>query len=256
MNILILKLIMAPLIIGSASLAGRRWGSSVSGWILGMPIVSGPIVFILTLSHDATFAANAALGVLSGGLSLAAYGLTYSWLATRLRWPFTLAGSLIIFAAITLLLQNITFPLLIAFVLVLAALLTGLRFLPKETISSSEDIKLGRWDIPIRILIGTGFILLITGIAPFIGPRLSGLLTTIPLYVTILGVFLQRQQKPAAVAHLFRGMMYGMFAFVGFFVILGILLPRTSIAVSFLSATFMAFAIQGCSLMILRRTHQ
>ena len=34
MNILVLKLILAPVIIGSASLAGRRWGAAVSGWLV------------------------------------------------------------------------------------------------------------------------------------------------------------------------------------------------------------------------------
>ena len=70
MNILALKLILVPIIIGSASMAGRRWGPSVSGWIVGLPLTSGPVVFFVALSHDSTFAANTALGVLSGGISL------------------------------------------------------------------------------------------------------------------------------------------------------------------------------------------
>jgi hypothetical protein len=252
MNILILKLILAPIILGSASLAGRRWGSAVSGWIVGMPITSGPIVFILAISHNAAFAANAALGVLSGGLSLVAYALTYSWLATRFRWPVTLAGSLIVFSTITILLQNAIMPLLMVFILVSAAILIGLRLFPKTALTNTGDEKPGRWDIPVRILIGTCFILLITGIAPFIGPRLTGLLATIPLYVTILGIFAHIHQGPAAVTHLFRGLLLGMFAFVGFFVALGFLLAHTSIAVAFISATLMALVTQGCSLLALR----
>jgi hypothetical protein len=256
MNILVLKLILAPIIIGSASLAGRRWGSAVSGWIVGMPITSGPIVFILALSHDAAFAANAALGVLSGGLSLVAYALTFSWLATRFRWPIALAGSLLVFVTTTTLLQNFTFPLITAFIVVSAAILLGLRLMPNDAVTGADETEPGRWDIPTRILVGTSLILLITGVAPFTGPRLAGLLTTIPLYVTILGIFAQRHQGPAAAAHVFRGLLYGMFAFVGFFIMLGILLERTSIATSFLSATFMVLVIQGCSLLVLRQAHK
>jgi hypothetical protein len=96
----------------------------------------------------------------------------------------------------------------------------------------------------------------LTGIAPFIGPRLTGLLTTIPLYVTILGIFAQRHQGPAATAHVFRGLLYGMFAFTGFFITLGLTLERTSIASAFISATLMALTIQGCSLLVLRQTHK
>ena len=83
MNILVLKLILAPVIIGSASLAGRKWGPAVSGWIVGMPLTSGPVIFFVALSHDATFAYNASLGTLSGGFSLVAFCLVYAWLALR-----------------------------------------------------------------------------------------------------------------------------------------------------------------------------
>ncbi len=128
MNILALKLILAPIIIGSASLAGRRWGPAVSGWIVGMPLTSGPVIFFVALGHSTSFAANAALGVLSGGLSLVFYALTYSWLATRFRWPIAISGSLLVFAISTTFLQNHTFPLLPIFILVCIVLLTGFTF--------------------------------------------------------------------------------------------------------------------------------
>jgi uncharacterized membrane protein (GlpM family) len=128
--------------------------------------------------------------------------------------------------------------------------------MPNDAVTEADETKPGRWDIPARILVGTSLILLITGIAPFTGPRLAGLLTTIPLYVTILGIFAQRHQGPAAAAHIFRGLLYGMFAFVGFFITLGILLERTSIATAFVSATLMALVIQGCSLYVLRQAHK
>jgi hypothetical protein len=111
MDMLALKLILAPLIIGSASLAGRKWGPAVSGWIVGMPLTSGPVIFFVAVSHEKAFAANAALGVLSGGLSLVAYALTYSWLAVKFRWQIAIAGSLFVFSISTALLQNFTFPL-------------------------------------------------------------------------------------------------------------------------------------------------
>ena len=256
MNILALKLILAPIIIGSASFAGRRWGPAVSGWIVGMPLTSGPVIFFVALSHSSSFAANAALGVLSGGLSLVAYALTYSWLATRFRWPIAISGSLLVFAASTTFLQNFTFPLLPIFGMVCMVLLIGLSLMPKDTVEKESESKSGRWDIPIRILIGTSFILLLTGIAPYIGPRLTGLLTTIPLYVTILAIFAHRDQGPAAAAHVLRGLLYGMFAFTGFFITLSLLIEHTSLAVAFGVAILTALTVQGTSLLVLRRLHK
>lgn len=253
MDILVLKLILAPVIIGSASLAGRRWGPAVSGWIVGMPLTSGPVIFFVALSHSSSFAANAALGVLSGGLSLVAYALTYSWLATRFRWPFSILGSLLVFALSTTFLQSHTFPLLPVFGIVCVVLLLGLRLMPKDVVEKESENKPGPWDIPIRVVIGTSFILLLTGIAPLIGSRLTGLLTTIPLYVTILTIFAHRDQGPAAAAHVLKGLLYGMFAFIGFFITLSLLIERTSLGLAFGAAVLAALLIQGTSLFVLRQ---
>ena len=255
MNVLALKLILAPLIIGSASLAGRRWGPAVSGWIVGMPLTSGPVVFFVALSHGATFAESSVLGVLSGGISLVSYALTYAWVATRFPWYVAFVGSFIVFSLSTLFLQNITVSLWFIVPVVVAAILIGLTYMPKGEVEPGES-KLSQWDIPVRILIGTSFILLLTGIAPFIGSRLTGLLTTIPLYVTILSIFAHRDYGPAAAAHVLRGLLYGMFAFTGFFFVLSLLIEETSLGVSFGLAVLTALAIQGTSLLILRRSHQ
>ena len=254
MDILVLKLIMAPVIIGSASLAGRKWGPAVSGWIVGMPLTSGPVIFFLTLSHDAAFAASTVLGIVSGGLSLVSYALTYAWLATRFRWYVALAGGFIVFAISTTLLQNLTFPLIPVFLVVCVAIALGLRLMPRGEAEAGEA-PFGKWDIPSRILIGTTFILLITGSAEVLGPRLTGLLTMIPLYVTILAIFAHRHQGPAAAAHVLRGLLYGMFAFAGFFITIGLFLEKAGIAISFLSAIAVALAIQGTTLWILRQNH-
>ena len=254
MDIFALKLILAPLIIGSASLAGRKWGPAVSGWIVGMPLTSGPVIFFVALSHDAAFAANAALGVISGGLSLVSYALTYAWLATKFRWPIALGGSFLVFATSTTLLQNFTFPLWPIFLVMVSAIVLGLVLMPREDVEPTHA-QPGPWDIPMRIFIGTSFILLLTGIAPLIGSRLTGLLTTIPLYVTILAVFAHRHQGAAA-AHVLRGLLYGMFAFAGFFIVLSLLIERTSLGAAFGSAILTALLVQGCTLLILRKGHR
>lgn len=255
MNVLALKLILAPLIIGSASWAGRRWGPAVSGWIVGMPLTSGPVIFFVALDNGVLFAENSALGVLSGGTSLVLYALTYAWLATRFSWHVSIAGSILVFSLSTLYLQTVSIPLWVIVPVVALSILAGLTLMPKGDVEPGEG-KVSQWDIPVRILIGTSFILLITGIASSIGSRLTGLLTTIPLYVTILSIFAHRDYGPAAAAHVLRGLLYGMFAFTGFFLVLSLLIERTSLSVSFGLAALTALAVQGTSLFILRKLHR
>src|SRR5207244_11689777 len=63
---LALKLVVTPLLIGAASLAGRRWGSAVGGWLSGTPLTSGSFVLFLALDHGPRFAARAAAARVEG----------------------------------------------------------------------------------------------------------------------------------------------------------------------------------------------
>jgi len=253
MSILALKLILSPIIIGSASLAGRKWGHAVSGWLIGLPLTSGPVIFFLSLSHDKSFVMTSVLGTLSGGFSLVAFCLSYAWLSTRFRWPIATIGSLVAYFVLVLLMQNILIPLLWLYLMVVLVILSGFRLMPVETIVIGTDSKPGAWDIPARILIGTSFILLLTESATFIGPRLTGLLATIPLYTVILTIFAHRFHGSPGAISVLRGLLFGMFAFAGFFLALGLLINHLSIGWAFVSAIAVALLVQGSSLLILRR---
>lgn len=256
MNILTLKLILAPIIIGTASLAGRRWGPAVSGWIVGLPLTSGPVIFFLAISHDIPFAANAIRGTLSGGFSLIAFCLVHAWLTQKFDWRVSTLGSLSTFALITMMLKGLVLSLLPLFVLVLLTISLGVWLMPKQESKQVAASTLNQWDIPARILVGTSFILFVTGIAPVIGPKLTGLLTTFPLFAGILAVFAQRQQGPDGAIHVLHGLTLGLFAFAGFYLVLGLLIENTSLAVSFGIASLTALVIHGTSLFILRQLHK
>jgi hypothetical protein len=54
------KLTLVPFFILALSLAGRRWGTAVSGWLVALPVVAGPIVFFIGMEQGEAFAAGAA----------------------------------------------------------------------------------------------------------------------------------------------------------------------------------------------------
>jgi hypothetical protein len=254
MNILILKLVLAPVIIGSASLAGRKWGPAVSGWIVGLPLTSGPVAFILALSHDTPFAFGAIRGTLSGGFSLIAFCLTYAWLARKFNWVITILGSILVFGGMTALLQNMDIPFIPLFLTIVLIIFIGLWFMPKQIELEVSQSTPGKWDIPARILVGTGFILLMTGIAPYIGSQLTGLLTTIPLYAGILTIFAHRHHGHAGANSVLRGLILGLFSFAGFYLVLGLLIQNTSLFISFGLATVSALIVQGATWLVIQRS--
>lgn len=257
MNIFVLKLILAPVILGGASLAGRRWGHAISGWLVGLPLTSGPVIFFLSLSHGTSFVVSSVMGTLSGGFSLVAFCLIYAWLAIRFQWPIALIVSMLVYFGILAVMQNfVALPLMPLVISVGITILLGLWLMPKGTQLESNDVQPGRWDIPARILLGTSFIILLTEIAPFIGPRLTGLLATIPLYTAILTVFAHRLQGPAGAAGVLRGLLFGLFGFLGFFATLSLLIERAGITIGFLAAIAATLVIQGMTLLVLRIEHR
>lgn len=51
-RILIIKVVLAPALIGVASWVSRRWGASAGGWFAALPLTSGPVVLVLA-AHGA-----------------------------------------------------------------------------------------------------------------------------------------------------------------------------------------------------------
>jgi len=244
---LVLKLALTPLLIAAASLAGRRWGPAVGGWFVGLPLTSGPIALFLALDHDAGFAAAAAVGSLTGALAEAAFCLAYAAVA-RAGWPRALAAATLTFALAAALLQRASLPPAAAAVAAFAALVLALALMPRRRASAPPPPP-PAWDLPARMVITTALVLAITGAAATLGARLSGVLATFPVYAAILTVFAHRASAAAAVQVL-RGLLLGLFAFAGFFVVLCALIEPLGIAAGFTLATAAALAIQGASLAI------
>jgi hypothetical protein len=246
---LVLKLVLTPGIIAAASLAGRRWGQTVGGWLVGLPLTSGPVAFFLALDHGTGFAAAAAFGSLAGAIAEAAFCLAYGWSAPR-GWLPALSAACLAFATVAAALQRVTLGLLALAPLVVVALALALRGMPSASAARPSDAP-PRWDIPARMMITTVLVVALTEAAPLLGARLSGVLATFPLYAAILTVFAHRAGPPAAVQVL-RGLLVGLLSFAGFFITLGALVERLGVAGGFVAATAAALVIQAASFALVR----
>jgi hypothetical protein len=78
-GILSLKLFLVPSLIYAVTLAGRRWGPMVAGWLSAFPVVSGPILLAVTLKQGPDFAATAAEGTLLAVVAILVFSLGYAW---------------------------------------------------------------------------------------------------------------------------------------------------------------------------------
>ena len=248
METLLLKLIVTPLLIGAASLAGRRWGETVSSWFIGLPLTSGPVCWFLALEQGTGFAAAAARGCLAGAAAEAGFCLTYGLAARHAGWVRCIAAGTFAYAACGALLQAASLPLWLLALVVCAALATALWLMPRLDSGRAQLPVPPSWDLPARMVVATALILSLTGLAPLLGPRLSGLLATYPLFGAVLAAFAHHLSGAAAAGRVLRGLLIGLFGFTGFFLLLALTIEPIGIAGAFAMATALALAIQGVSL--------
>lgn len=253
MDTLALKLILTPALIGAASLAGRRWGPSISGWLVGLPLTSGPVIFYLALSQGSSFARATATGILTGAITQAVFCLVYARLALHFDWLLTAAASALAFFVITAVLQNFSLPLGVLFIVVVLTLIVAFRLMPLNDLSATPTTTPPRWEIPARMFTATVFVLVITGLASTLGPHLTGLLTPFPIFATILAAFAHQQRGPTAANGVLRGLLLGLFSFACFFLILASMLESSGIGVAFAMAITVALIVQAGALWLLKR---
>lgn len=250
---LLLKLLIAPLIIGGTSLASRRLGPAIAGWLVSLPLTSGPVVLFVLLEQGSTFAVAVGSASLAGGFALCAFSLAYARMAVRRGALASLAvasAGYLLFAAAVDVVGTGSLAILIPAVAL--ALVVTLRLLPDEPVSRPIAAP-PPWDLPLRILVGTLLIVGITSLAPILGPRASGLAATYPVYVTTLTIFAHRDGGSGAAVAMLRGLILGLFGWLAFFSVLLTTLPGLGVG-AFGGAILAALTVQALSLRILRST--
>jgi hypothetical protein len=241
--ILILKLCLVPSLIWMVTLAGRRWGPAVAGWLSAFPIVAGPILLAIALEQGPLFAARAAEGTLLAVVAILIFSIVYAWVARRFGIAGSMACALLAWALAVAGLQAITVPLAAGFVLVWFALLVAPRLFPRmETTEPASAVR--PKDLPWRMLAGAALVLSVTFAAAHIGARLSGFFAMFPVMSTVLVGFSHVYAGRAFAAALLRGMVAGYFAFSVFCLVVSLLLRQASIGVAFCAALVCALAVQ------------
>ena len=250
--ILALKLFLAPMLIGFVSIAGRRWGPTVGGWLVSLPLTSAPVILFLAIEQGTTFATSAAQNTLMGIISVASFCLVYYWFSFRFGWQLSMLAGWIAFFALTFIEESVILSLFFSLAIVTVFLIVVLTLMPK---SQSKDLAIipPRWDTPLRMLVATGFVLGLTGAASILGPQLSGLLAPFPMFTTILAVFTHHFQGADFTRCLLRAVVTGSFTFVTFFLVISLLVNRWGIAVAFGLALLAALATHSASLFLIRR---
>jgi hypothetical protein len=103
------------------------------------------------------------------------------------------------------------------------------------------------------MVVGTSIVLAITEAASVLGPQLSGILAAFPVYVTVLAVFAHRLQGPETAMGVTRGLQFGLFGTIVFFLVVTSTIESLGIGFAFCAGILATVAVQSVSLRLVRR---
>jgi hypothetical protein len=242
--LLLLKVVLVPILIGTVTLVARRWGSRVGGLVMGLPIVAGPTLCFYAVEQGDLFAASATRSTLLGLVGVAAFCLAYARSSTRLNWQPCLLIGWFAFGVVTAVLHRIQAGLVISFVAAVAALLLARALFPTPR---SRPLPVGNpaWDLPLRMLAAAALVLFLTSVAARLGPGWSGVLTPFPVATAIIAGFSHAQGGSETAIRFLHGYIPGLCSFALFCVVLAATLPSLGLVAAFAFALAVQLVAQG-----------
>lgn len=232
---LLLKLLLVPGLVAAVTLAVRRWGPAVGGWLAGLPVVAGPVLVFYSIEQGDAFAAQAAHSTLAGLVATVVFAVVYARCSVRLPWYGCVVLGWTAFAATIFVLYALQPALVPSLVSLVAATVVGRRVLPRFG-GVTESAARPRGNLPIRLVATATLVLVLTGLAERLGATLSGLLNAFPVLTTIIAAFTHAQRGRAAVVSFLNGYLQSVVGFGLFCVVMAQTLAPFGLALAVLAA--------------------
>jgi len=241
MILLALNVLTAPLVVVMATLVQRRFGHAVSGLMIGLPLTSLPLLWLVALSHGATFASSMSGATLTGTVAQVVVIWVYASLATRLSPNLSMVGALAAFVVTAGATQTLHPSALVAALLAGAGFAIALRWWPH---TSTAPVAQGRYRLALRVVLSAGFTLAMVTQAGRIGPGLSGLAAALPMMSLIVAFVTHQELGADASSRFLKGVTRGSFAYVVSMLVLTELLQSGQMGLAFLLAIATAIVVQ------------
>ena len=251
MTTLALRLALAPAFIVAISLVARRFGARAGGVVGGLPVIAGPILFVLALDKGSQFAADAAAGTMLGVVALIAFVLAYVAASRRYRWPVAITVGWAVFFVVLGALEPVDAGPRLAVVLACGACAAGVLLLPKPERGIPTTSAHPRHDLLLRAACAVVPVVVITGIAGSVGSHVAGLLSSFPIITPVIAAFTQAQYGPGEARQLLYGFTIGFFSYSIFCFVVAVTLDPLGLEAFALGATA-ALAVQAVAVGVTR----
>jgi hypothetical protein len=245
---LVAELALAPGLVGTATVAGDRWGHRVAGLVSGLPVVVGPLLLIAAQERGAEFAATAANGVLLGLPALGGFALAYARSACRGAGIALLIGWTAAAAVATLVwLCPIPLPFPAGLVLAAISLAAAFLLMPGSPSGTGVPTRSGSRSVAPRMGATAVLVLALWAGLAILGPTVGGILAALPTVVSVLVFFTHRDCGAGAAVSLLRGALAGMAGFVGFCAAVAGLLASEGLVPTFAVGSMVGICLQAVS---------
>jgi hypothetical protein len=244
LSLFLFKIAVPPVLVAFMSLMARRFGPTIGGLMMGLPWMTGPVLFFLSMDRDAAYAVRACVGVELGTVAIAVFVLTYAAVSRVGPWFVALPSAATAFACAALASRQIELSLLQATGIAIAALLIAYDLIARP-VAATPALRLPWWDIPARM---TATFVLVAGImisTEFLGPQLSGVVASYPVILTVVGSFTHHQLGRDAILRVLRGIALSLIGFAIFFCVVGTLTPSLGLVTAFAIAAAASISFSG-----------
>jgi len=216
----LLRLALVPAAIWLATLAARRWGHAVSGYLGGLPLIGGPITLFIAIDHGDAFAARSATFTLAAILGQGAHLLAFAH-ASRIgaAWPVALAAGWTGFVAAALLSASLEPGPYLALMLAITGLAAAWFGLPRPRLPA-VPARIPAIEMRLRLVAAVVLAATILWAANAFGPVASGVLLSVPVTGSIMPPFTLALYGADSVARLTRGFVVGLTGFTAFFFVI------------------------------------
>jgi hypothetical protein len=230
--LLLLKLTLAPLLVGLATLVARRWGPRVGGIVIGLPISTGPIFLFLAIDQGVDFAERACVGILFGLVGLAGFALVYAAVSRYAGWAVSLLLSVATFFGVSAGIGSSGLSSMAeAAPVAYAALVLTLSLVRRPRLATTRPAS-PWWDIWFRMIAAAALTLAITTAADRLGPTFSGIVGTYPVVTTVILTFTHHRFGREVAVAMLCGTALSWIGFVSCFLVIGLTLRPYGLAAS------------------------
>lgn len=250
MDFLVFKAISSPLLLLLASLALRHWGATMGGFLVGLPLTSGPISVFFAIEYGWEFALCAISGSLAAVAGQAAFAVMYCALVSK-GWVVAILGASTAFVTVAATLQwsGISHTALCAVAMLTLAL--SLRLIPAR-LEERRHLAPLWWDLPLRMIIMALLVIGVTITAGRIGAGLAGILASFPFMTVVLGSFAHITCGNESARLIMRGLCAGLFGSIAFFYVISVTLMNVSNIIAYGEATLCALTVEIIALRLIR----